>query len=75
MTITNARGPRAVRRATLAAFTLAAAAPLVLNPALGNPTSFAGHCSSCHDAPNIGDHSRPLPLDIGSAPDLPVFLR
>jgi hypothetical protein len=37
------------------------------NPALGNPTSFAGHCATCHDTPNIGDHSLPLPLDIGTS--------
>ncbi len=36
------------------------------NPALGSPTSFVGHCATCHDAPNIGDHSLPLPLDIGT---------
>jgi len=37
------------------------------NTALHNPTSFAGHCATCHDTPNIGDHSLPLPLDIGTA--------
>ncbi len=36
------------------------------NSALGNPTSFVGHCTTCHDAPNVGDHSLPLPLDIGT---------
>lgn len=44
------------------------------NPALGKPASFVGHCTTCHDAPNVGDHSLPLPLDIGTAhsslPDL-----
>jgi hypothetical protein len=34
--------------------------------ALKKPTSFAGHCATCHDTPNIGDHSLPLPLDIGT---------
>jgi len=24
-----------------------------------------GTCTTCHDAPNVGDHSVPLPLDIG----------
>ncbi|MGC1459278.1 MAG: hypothetical protein WA825_13475 [Steroidobacteraceae bacterium] len=37
------------------------------NPALGRPTSFVGHCTTCHDAPNVGDHSLPLPLDIGTS--------
>ena len=35
--------------------------------ALGNPASFKGTCTTCHDAPNVGDHSLPLPLDIGLA--------
>ncbi len=35
------------------------------NAALGKPASFTGHCTTCHDAPNVGDHSLPLPLDIG----------
>ncbi len=37
------------------------------NAALGNPTAFAGTCATCHDSPNIGHHSLPLPLDIGVA--------
>lgn len=36
------------------------------NAGIGMPTSFVGHCASCHDAPNIGHHSLPLPLDIGT---------
>ncbi len=38
-----------------------------------------GTCTSCHDAPNAGDHSIPAPLDIGVAdasrrtPDLPLY--
>jgi cytochrome c peroxidase len=35
------------------------------NAALKNPTAFAGNCATCHDTPNIGHHSLPLPLDIG----------
>lgn len=31
--------------------------------------SFQGTCSTCHDAPNVGDHSAPLPLDIGTSHD------
>lgn len=35
------------------------------NAALNRPTSFQGTCSTCHDTPNVGNHSLPLPLDIG----------
>jgi cytochrome c peroxidase len=35
------------------------------NAALGKPASFTGNCTTCHDTPNVGDHSLPLPLDIG----------
>ena len=34
--------------------------------ALGRPASIPGHCSTCHDTPNVGNHSLPLPLDIGT---------
>jgi cytochrome c peroxidase len=42
------------------------------NPAVagsgGLPVAtIAGTCSTCHDAPNVGDHSLPLPLDIGTS--------
>jgi cytochrome c peroxidase len=37
------------------------------NAAIGRPTSFPGTCTSCHDTPNVGNHSLPLPLDIGVA--------
>jgi cytochrome c peroxidase len=36
-------------------------------------------CTTCHDAPNAGDHSVPMPLDIGVAdaarrtPDMPLY--
>jgi cytochrome c peroxidase len=36
------------------------------NTAIGSPSSFTGTCTSCHDTPNVGDHSFPLPLDIGT---------
>src|SRR5580692_3697678 len=36
------------------------------NAALGAPSTFAGNCTTCHDTPNIGNHSFPLPLDIGT---------
>ena len=36
------------------------------NAALGKPSTFTGNCTTCHDTPNIGNHSFPLPLDIGT---------
>lgn len=36
-----------------------------LNDALGQ-TSIAGTCSSCHDSPNVGNHSFSVPLNIGT---------
>ena len=35
-----------------------------LNDALGMPT-IAGTCTTCHDSPNVGNHSVVLPIDIG----------
>lgn len=35
-----------------------------LNDAL-QQTTIAGTCTTCHDTPNIGNHSLPVPLDIG----------
>jgi cytochrome c peroxidase len=32
---------------------------------LGKPAVIVGHCATCHDSPNVGNHSLPLPLDIG----------
>ncbi|HZT70835.1 MAG TPA: hypothetical protein VFC10_13955 [Terriglobia bacterium] len=41
-----------------------------LNDVLGMST-IVGTCSTCHDAPNVGDHSLSLPLDIGIS-DVPT---
>jgi hypothetical protein len=35
------------------------------NAALGSPAVITGTCTTCHDAPNVGHHSLPLPLDVG----------
>lgn len=35
-----------------------------LNDALGQPV-IMGTCGTCHNSPNVGDHSVSLPLDIG----------
>jgi cytochrome c peroxidase len=48
-----------------------------LNDALSQPV-INGFCGTCHDSPNVGDHSVPAPLNIGIAdasrrtPDLPL---
>jgi cytochrome c peroxidase len=49
-----------------------------LNDALNQPV-INGFCGTCHDSPNVGDHSVPAPLNIGIAdasrrtPDLPLI--
>ena len=49
-----------------------------LNDVTGVPV-IQGSCTSCHDTPNIGNHSVALPIDIGVAdasrrtPDLPLY--
>ena len=49
-----------------------------LNDALGLPT-IPGTCTTCHDSPNIGNHSVALPIDIGltdessRTPDMPLY--
>jgi hypothetical protein len=37
------------------------------NPALGRPAVIKGTCTTCHDTPNVGNHSMPLPLDIATS--------
>jgi hypothetical protein len=37
------------------------------NPALGSPAVIKGTCTTCHDTPNVGNHSLPLPLDIATS--------
>src|SRR6202789_3208654 len=48
-----------------APLTISAVRGLNDNAALGNPVSFKDTCTTCHDTPNGGNHSFPLPLDIG----------
>lgn len=49
-----------------------------LNDDLSAPT-IAGTCTTCHDAPNFGNHSVKLPINIGLAdaarrtPDMPLY--
>ncbi len=46
--------------------------PLTISNVPGLVTSgqIMGTCTTCHDAPNVGDHSFPLPLDIGNGRSL-----
>ena len=37
------------------------------NAALGSPASINGTCTTCHDSPNVGNHSVALPLDIATS--------
>jgi len=37
------------------------------NAALGSPASIKGTCTTCHDTPNVGNHSVALPLDIATS--------
>lgn len=37
------------------------------NTALGSPNNLRGTCATCHDTPNVGSHSLPLPMDTGTS--------
>lgn len=49
------------------------------NPAFGSPAILQGTCTTCHNTPNVGNHSVGLPLDIGltdaarRTPDMPLY--
>lgn len=49
-----------------------------VNDALGIP-ALAATCTTCHDTPNVGNHSVSLPLDLGltteamRTPDMPLY--
>ena len=38
------------------------------------PASFSGTCGTCHDTPNVGNHSLPLAIDIGVTAPNPAGL-
>ncbi len=38
----------------------------------GLPDTQAGHCTTCHDSPNVGNHSFSVPLNIGTTVYPPV---
>jgi cytochrome c peroxidase len=70
-----ARSQTAARRDIAAGEQLFNTAPLTIttvrglndNAALAKPPAITGTCTTCHDSPNVGHHSLPLPLDIGVA--------
>ncbi len=37
------------------------------NASIGSPASIPGTCTTCHNTPNVGNHSVALPLDIGTS--------
>ena len=39
---------------------------------IAGPGPFTGTCGSCHDAPNVGNHSTRLPINIGVSDEAPV---
>ena len=49
-----------------------------VNDVLGVP-ALTGTCTTCHDSPNVGNHSLSLPLDLGltdpsrRTPDMPLY--
>lgn len=49
------------------------------NPYFGSPTKVVGTCTTCHDTPNIGNHSLAIALNIGlsdarhRSPDMPLY--
>jgi hypothetical protein len=65
----------AARRAIAAGEKIFDTAPLIVTnvrglndaAALGSPRAIAAHCSTCHDTPNVGNHSLAVPLDIGTS--------
>lgn len=71
----RARERHAAREQIAAGEALFNSAPLTItnvrglndSTALGQPISIKGTCTTCHDTPNVGDHSLPLPLDIGTS--------
>jgi cytochrome c peroxidase len=81
---TNIAGVRQARRAIARGQELFNTRPIAitgvggLNDALGAP-SIAGTCTTCHDTPNVGNHSVSLPLNIGISDeanrtrDLPLY--
>jgi hypothetical protein len=78
------RGVAVARRAVARGEALFNAKPIVIRDVKGlnddlNVPVLLGTCTTCHNTPNAGNHSVPMPLDIGLAdasrrtPDMPLY--
>ena len=78
------RGVALARRAIARGEALFNSKPIVIRGVKGlnddlNTPAILGTCTTCHNTPNAGDHSIPMPLDIGVADasrrtrDLPLY--
>jgi hypothetical protein len=78
------RGVAVARQAIARGEALFNSKPIVIKDVKGlnddlHLPAILGTCTTCHNTPNAGDHSVPLPLDIGIAdasrrtPDLPLY--
>src|SRR6185295_6234077 len=78
------RGIAVARRAIARGEALFNGKPIVISGVKGlnddlNVPAILGTCTTCHNTPNAGNHSIPMPLDIGVAdasrrtPDLPLY--
>ena len=78
------RGVAVARHAIARGEALFNAKPIVIRDVKGlnddlHLPAILGTCTTCHNTPNAGDHSVPLPLDIGltdasrRTPDLPLY--
>jgi hypothetical protein len=78
------RGVAVARRAIARGEALFNSKPIVIRGVKGlnddlNTPAILGTCTTCHNTPNAGNHSIPMPLDIGIAdasrrsPDLPLY--
>ena len=78
------RGVAVARRAIARGEALFNSKPILIRGVKGlnddlNVPAMLGTCTTCHNTPNAGNHSIPMPLDIGVAdasrrtPDLPLY--
>jgi hypothetical protein len=60
-------------------FTISGVSGINDEPVFGSPATLTATCTTCHDAPSVGNHSVPAPLNIGIAdaarrtPDMPLY--
>jgi hypothetical protein len=84
--LTGADATTQARQALARGETLFNTKPITISGVAGlnSPTgpasaSFQGTCTTCHNTPNVGDHSSALPINIGISdasrrtPDMPVY--